>query len=51
MNWRSFDPAAGRFTVRAAEQEGRLLGDLVFKISEGQGYVADLLDDLATPVQ
>jgi hypothetical protein len=43
LNWRYFDPAAGRFTVRAAEQEGRLLGYLVFKITEGQGYVADLL--------
>jgi hypothetical protein len=42
-NWRSSDPAAGRFTLRAAEQEGKLLGYLVFKISEGQGHVADLL--------
>jgi len=43
MNWRYCDPAAGQFTVRAAEQQGRLLGYLVFKISEGEGYIADLL--------
>jgi len=43
MNWRYFDPAAGRFTVRVAEQQGRLLGYLVFKISEGEGYIVDLL--------
>jgi GNAT superfamily N-acetyltransferase len=43
MNWRYFDPAAGRFTVRVAEQQGRLLGYLVFKITEGEGYIADLL--------
>jgi len=43
MNWRYFDPAAGRFTVRAAEQQGKLLGYLVFKVTEGEGYIADLL--------
>jgi hypothetical protein len=43
MNWRYCDPAAGRFTVRAAEQEGRILGYLVFKVSEGGGYIVDLL--------
>ncbi len=43
MNWRYCDPAGGRFTVRAAEEQGRLLGFLVFKIGEGEGYVADLL--------
>ena len=43
MNWRYCDPAAGRFTVRAAEEQGRLLGYLVFKIAEGEGYIADLL--------
>jgi len=43
VNWRYCDPAAGRFTVRVAEQEGRLLGYLVLKITEGEGYIADLL--------
>ena len=43
MNWRYCDPAAGRFTVRAAEQQGKLLGYLVSKITEGEGYIADLL--------
>jgi hypothetical protein len=43
LNWRYFDPASGHFTVRVAEQEGRLLGYLVFKIAEGEAYVADLL--------
>ena len=43
MNWRYGDPAAGRFTVRAAEQKGKLLGYLVFKIAEGAGQIGDLL--------
>jgi hypothetical protein len=43
MNWRYCEPAAGRFTIRVAEQEGRILGYLVFKISGGNGYIADLL--------
>jgi hypothetical protein len=43
LNWRYCEPAAGRFTVRVAEEEGRLLGYLVFRIAEGEGYVADLL--------
>ncbi len=43
MNWRYCEPAAGRFTIRVAEQEGRILGYLVFKISGGNGYIVDLL--------
>jgi hypothetical protein len=43
MNWRYCDPAAGRFVARAAEQDGGILGYLVFKISEGKGYLVDLL--------
>jgi len=43
LSWRYCDPAAGRFTVRAAEQEGRLLGYLVLKVAEGEGFIADLL--------
>ena len=43
LNWRYCDSAAGRFTVRIAAQDDRILGYLVFKISEGTGYIADLL--------
>lgn len=43
LNWRYSDPAAGSFTIRAAEQQGKLLGYLVFKIAEGEGWIADLL--------
>jgi len=43
LNWRYCEPAAGRFTVRVAEQEGKILGYLVYKISEGNGYITDLL--------
>jgi len=43
MNWRYCDPAAGRFTVRAVEERGRLLGILVFKITDGEGCIAELL--------
>jgi hypothetical protein len=43
LNWRYCEPAAGKFTVRVAEQDGKILGYLVFKISEGNGYVADIL--------
>jgi len=43
MNWRYCDPGAGRFTVRAAEDQGKLLGFLVFKITEGEGCIAELL--------
>ena len=43
MNWRYCEPAGGSFTVRVAEQEGRILGYLRFTISEGDGYIADLL--------
>ena len=43
MNWRYSDPAAGRFTIRVAEQDGSILGYLVLKVSEGSGYIVDLL--------
>ena len=43
LNWRYCDPAAGRFTVRVVEQEGRLLGYSVLKVAEGEGYIAELL--------
>ena len=43
MNWRYCDPGAARFTVRVAEQEGSILGYLILKVSEGEGYIADIL--------
>jgi GNAT superfamily N-acetyltransferase len=43
LNWRYCEPAGGRFTVRVAEQERRLLGYLVLKLSEGNAYIADLM--------
>jgi hypothetical protein len=43
MNWRFCDPAAGRFTVRAAVQEEGILGYLVLKVGNGNGYIVDLL--------
>ena len=43
MNWRYCDPAAGRFTVRVALQEEGILGYLVLKVGDGNGYIADLL--------
>jgi GNAT superfamily N-acetyltransferase len=43
MNWRFCDPAAGRFTIRAAAQQGRILGYSALKISDQNAYVADLL--------
>lgn len=43
MNWRYCEPAAGTFTIRVAEQDEAILGYLVFKISQGNGYIADLL--------
>ncbi len=43
MNWRYCDPGAARFTVRIAEQEGSILGYLILKVSEGEGYIADIL--------
>jgi hypothetical protein len=43
LNWRYCDPAAGRFTVRAAEQQGRILGYLVWKITDGGAHIADVL--------
>jgi hypothetical protein len=43
MNWRYCEPAAGHFTVRVARQEGKILGYSALKISEGNGYFADLL--------
>jgi hypothetical protein len=43
LNWRYCEPAAGRFTVRVAEREGRILGYLALKLSAGNAYIADLM--------
>lgn len=43
LNWRYSDPRAGSFTIRTAEEGGRLLGYAVLRVSGGIGYIADLL--------
>ena len=43
LNCRFADPRAGAFTIRLAEEDGRLLGYSVLRVSGGRGYVADLL--------
>jgi hypothetical protein len=42
LNWR-YDRRAGAFTIRLAEQDGRLLGYAVLRAQRGAGYIADLL--------
>ncbi|MCH8850136.1 MAG: hypothetical protein IIC89_04850 [Chloroflexi bacterium] len=43
LNWRYCDPAAGGFSVKIAERDGRLLGYTAYRMSYGKGYIADLL--------
>jgi len=43
LNWRYADPRAGRFSIRLAEEDGRILGYAVLALSFGRGYIADLL--------
>jgi hypothetical protein len=43
MNWRYCDPRGGIFISKTAEQDGRVLGYIVTRVSHGEGYVADLL--------
>lgn len=43
LNWRYCDTRGGRFTVRIAEQDGRILGYLVIKLDDNRGYIVDLL--------
>ncbi len=43
LNWRYCDPRGGAFNVVTAEQDGRILGYVVTRVSNGEGYVADLL--------
>jgi hypothetical protein len=43
LNWRFCDPRAGRWTVHTAEEDGRLLGYISYRISKGRGLVGGLL--------
>ncbi len=43
LNWRFCDLRAGDFTCFVAEQKGRILGYAVERISNGRGYLVDLL--------
>lgn len=43
LNWRYADERGGRYTVRTAEQDGALLGYLVTRISDGRGFLTDML--------
>jgi hypothetical protein len=43
LNWRYCDPRAGDFTSRAAMQDGRMLGYVVYRTSHARGYIADLI--------
>jgi GNAT superfamily N-acetyltransferase len=43
LNWRYCDPRGGSFTIRTAEEDGRLLGYAVLRVSGGIGYIVDLL--------
>jgi hypothetical protein len=43
LNWRYCDRRAGPFAVKIAEQQGRILGFVVYRVSYGRGYIADLI--------
>jgi hypothetical protein len=43
LNWRYCDPRAGMFVIRTAEEQGRLLGYAVLRVTNGTGHIADLL--------
>ncbi len=43
LNWRFCDRRAGDYTVVVAEQDGRILGYTVERVSNGRGYLVDLL--------
>lgn len=43
LNWRFADPRGGRFRIRLAEKDGRLLGYSVLSSMRREGYIADLL--------
>lgn len=43
LNWRYCDPRGGAHIVLAAEDQGRILGYIVVRMSEGRGHIVDLL--------
>jgi hypothetical protein len=43
LSWRYCDRRAGDFRLKAAEQDGRVLGYAVLTLLRGKGYFADLL--------
>ena len=50
LNWSYCDPRAGDFTVKQAEEDGRILGYIVLETRGGEGYPeAEIVDLLAVP--
>ncbi len=43
LNWRYADLRGGNYTIKVAEQDGRILGYVVSRLSHGRGFLADLL--------
>ncbi len=43
LNWRFGDARGGSYTIRIAQENGRLLGYAVYATSRGKGFIADLL--------
>lgn len=43
VNWRYCDRRAGPFVIKTAQENGRILGFVVYRVSYGRGFVADLL--------
>lgn len=43
LNWRYADPRAGDFKILTAERNGTLLGYAISRVSQGVGYIADVL--------
>jgi hypothetical protein len=43
LNRRYCDRRAGPFIVKLAEEDGRILGYVVYRVSYGRGYIADLI--------
>ncbi len=42
LNWRYADPRAGQYTISIAEQDGRLLGYVVSRLSFARGSIVDM---------
>lgn len=43
LNWRYADRRAGPFTIRLAEENGRILGYVTVRTMKGVGYITDIL--------